>query len=93
MLVKRCFFFFLLYTLIQIQELHLWGVHSFSPGIEGSDISLLIAGGGWGTFYKQELGRGYNFYLKFFFFFWGGGSVLEHYTVLKTTAHSPPGRN
>ena len=50
---------------------------------------MASSGGGWGTFFKQELGRGYNFYLKIFL----GGSVLKHYTFLKTTAPSPPPGN
>ena len=67
---------------------------AFSSGVESSDVSLLIEGGGlgmlfkqelgaggrWGTFFKQELGRGYNFYLKIFW----QGSVSKHYTFLKT---------
>ena len=43
---------------------------------------MASSGGRWGTFFKQELGRGYNFYLKIFL----GGSVLKHYTFLKTDA-------
>ena len=45
---------------------------------------MASSGGGWGMFFKQELGGrgGYNFYLKIFW----GGSVLKHYTFLKTTA-------
>ena len=27
---------------------------------------MASSGGGWGTFFKQEWGRGYNFSLKFF---------------------------
>ena len=51
---------------------------------------MASSGGEWGTFFKEESGRGgYNFYLKFF----GGGSVLKHYTFLKTTAPTPLGRN
>ena len=39
---------------------------------------MASSGGDWGTFFKQELGRGgYNFYLEKFFW---GGSVLKHYT-------------
>ena len=50
---------------------------------------MASSGGGWGTVFKQELGKGgYNFYLKIF----RGGSVLKHYTFLKTTA-PPVGRN
>ena len=45
----------------------------------------MASSGRGGTFFKQELGRGYNFYLKIF----GGGSVLRHYTFLKTTAPTP----
>ena len=36
---------------------------------------MASSGGGWGTFFKQELGvGGYNIYLKTFL----GGSVLKH---------------
>lgn len=45
--------------------------------------------GGWGTFFKQELGRG-GIIFTFQFFFLGGGSVLERYTFLKTTPPPPP---
>ena len=32
---------------------------------------MASSGGGWGRFFKQELGKGYHFYLKIFFL--GGG--------------------
>ena len=51
------------------------------------------SGEGWGTFFKQELGREYNFYLKIFL---GGFSFETLPFFLKTTAPPPPpppGRN
>ena len=46
---------------------------------------MASSGGGWGMFFKQELGRGgYNFYLKIF---WGGFSFKKLHFFKN---HRPP---
>ena len=48
---------------------------------------MASSGGGWGRFFKQELGKGYNFYLKIL----GGGGGFSFETLHFFENHQPPG--
>ena len=51
---------------------------------------MASSGGGWGTFFKQELGRGgYNFYLKIFL----GGFSFETLHCFENHRPPPPPRD